>query len=66
MVWGAHHTLRACYLYIKRNVEKVLGAPYLPEKYGNLYTIMFYVSSVPVTYVFPQDLDFIHCHCTIQ
>jgi hypothetical protein len=26
MVWGAHYTLGACYLYIKRNVEKVWGA----------------------------------------
>jgi hypothetical protein len=31
MVWGAHYTLGARYLYIKRNVKKVLGARYLPE-----------------------------------
>jgi hypothetical protein len=31
MVWGAHYTLGARYLYIKRNVEKVWGVRYLPE-----------------------------------
>jgi hypothetical protein len=30
-VWGARYTLGARYLYIKRNVEKVWGARYLPE-----------------------------------
>jgi hypothetical protein len=30
-VWGARYRLGARYLYIKRNVEKVWGARYLPE-----------------------------------
>jgi hypothetical protein len=31
MVWGARYTLGARYPYIKRNVENVWGACYLPE-----------------------------------
>jgi hypothetical protein len=31
VVWCARYTLGAHYLYIKRNVEKVWGARYLPE-----------------------------------
>jgi hypothetical protein len=54
MVWGARYTLGARYLYIKRNVEKVWGARYLPE--NTVFIYLFFHPMPPQVHLGLRDL----------